>query len=135
MRLCRLSLRLHDRQCTRPVGPSLTQSDPEETVGHDETWAAPAVNDGGELLPQGEIVEYEVPSRECQGANGPEGQPEKQKHFGRMRTHVRDGKGRDRGGWGFGEAPHIGQHTDVVLQRPLGMTAAEIEALRRDGAI
>ena len=44
------------------------------------------------MLAEGEILEYERLSRECQGANDPKGPPEKQRHSGRMRTHVGDGK-------------------------------------------
>ena len=66
--------------------------------------AGSCVGEDGELLSQGEIVEDECASRQCQGANGPEGQLEKEKHSGRMRTHVGDGKRIESGGRGFGEA-------------------------------
>ena len=93
-----------DRQCTGPVGPNPAQGHPEETVGRPEAWPAPAVSEGGELLAEGEILEYERRSRECQGANDPKGPPEKQRHSGRMRAHIRDGKRTETGGWSFGEA-------------------------------
>ena len=56
--------------------------------------AEPAVSGGGELLPQGEIIQHQRLSREREGANPPEGELEKEKHRRKMRAPLCNGKQR-----------------------------------------
>jgi hypothetical protein len=115
---------LDDCERRGPVGPHPPQRDPEQAVGGYEPWTAATVSEGSKLVSQGEIVEDERLSRECQGATGPEGELEEKKHRPKMRADrcdsksgsCRRGVGRGRfsvqspavgskcGGWNIGEA-------------------------------
>jgi len=69
-----------DRQGPGPVGPHLTQRDPEDAINRYEPRTAAAVRESGELLPQGEIIQYQRLSRARQGAKPPDGELEEEKH-------------------------------------------------------
>lgn len=82
------------RSVPGPVGPHLTQRDPEDAIDRYEPRTTAAVRDSGELLPQGEIVQHQRLSREREGAKPPEGELEKEKHRRTMRASLCNGKRR-----------------------------------------
>ena len=61
-------------------GHHRTQGDPEQAVGREEPGTAAAVCQGGELVAQGEIIQYQRLSRARQGAKPPDGELEEEKH-------------------------------------------------------
>jgi hypothetical protein len=67
-----------------------------QAVGREELWTTAAMREGGQLVPQGEIVEDEGLSRACQGAHGPDEKLEEQQHCRRMRGNLCDCNGSER---------------------------------------
>jgi len=81
-----------DSQHTPPVRPQITQRSSEEAIDLGQLRPATALHGGRELLSQGEIFEHKSSAGQGQGAQRPEGEPQQEKHSGRMRMTGRDRK-------------------------------------------
>jgi len=56
-------LGLHEDKDVKPARPQPTEHDPEQSVGSADPGPATAVGEGGELLPEGKVLEHEVGAR------------------------------------------------------------------------
>ena len=75
---------LDDDQDLPPSGPPASEPQPEETVSSAEPWPRSLCGEGRELLPEGEVFEHEVDSRNEQGAEPTAKSCDSGQHRGRM---------------------------------------------------
>jgi len=83
---------LHNRQRRDPVRPQIPEGNPEQPINRAQPRPATLVDEGRELLSQGEILKHERAPRTREETDRPDGKLHQQEHRRRMWRSAADGK-------------------------------------------